>query len=272
MTAPQTMITTADPDGDLLERVLVAGDLSKLTPAQRLDYYRRVCDSLGLNTLTRPFEYITLNGRLTLYASRNCTDQLRAIRNVSVTIVARERLDDLYVVTARATMPDGRTDESIGAVVLAGLKGEALANALMRGETKAKRRVTLSICGLSWVDESEVPSIPGARPVTVDHETGEIVVAGAASLSTATAPTTPPAIPPSAPASAGGPPRLTPAQKNQINALVGELGWKSAQFADWTQDAFGCEPTAMTVEQASRAIAFLRAQRAARQGEQPPLV
>lgn len=258
--SPSQQTITPDMDAaelDLLERVLVGGDLSKLTPAQRLYYYRQVCDSLGLNPLTRPFEYITLNGRLSLYASRNCTDQLRATRNVSVTIVARERLDDLYVVTARATTPDGRTDESIGVVMLAGLRGDALANALMRAETKAKRRVTLSICGLSWVDESEVPSIPHARPVEVDHETGEILIpAGAAPA------------PPAPPGRASGP---TPAQKNQINALVGELGWKSAQFADWTQDTFGCEPSAMTTGQAARAIAFLLEQRALKRGEQPPL-
>jgi hypothetical protein len=66
-------------------------------------------------------------------------------------------------VTARATMPDGRHDESIGAVPIEGLKGENRANALMKGETKAKRRVTLSICGLGILDESEVESIAGAQ-------------------------------------------------------------------------------------------------------------
>jgi hypothetical protein len=34
--------------------------------------------------------------------------------------------------------------------------------------TKAKRRVTLSICGLGMLDESEVASIPGARTSGVD--------------------------------------------------------------------------------------------------------
>jgi len=44
------------------------------------------------------------------------------------------------------------------------LKGEARSNAMMKAETKAKRRVTLSICGLGMLDESETDSIPGARP------------------------------------------------------------------------------------------------------------
>jgi hypothetical protein len=84
-----------------------------------------------------------------------------------VTITARDVVEDCYVVTARAAFPDGRHDESIGAVPIAGLKGESRSNAMMKAETKAKRRVTLSLVGLSTLDESEVDSIPGAQPVPV---------------------------------------------------------------------------------------------------------
>jgi len=65
-------------------------------------------------------------------------------------------------------------DQAKGAVVIGNLKGEAKANAIMKAETKAKRRVTLSICGMGWTDESEIDSIPNARPVDVDFGTGEI--------------------------------------------------------------------------------------------------
>jgi hypothetical protein len=147
--------------GEVIERVLIQGDLSKLSGDDRVRYYNAVCDSLSLNPLTRPFEYIVLNGRLTLYAKRECTEQLRRRDKVSVTIVSRELVEGVYVVTARATLPDGRSDESIGAVTVEGLKGEARANSYMRCETKAKRRVTLSICGLGVLDETEVSDIPG---------------------------------------------------------------------------------------------------------------
>ena len=161
-------------DAATLEHVLLGGDLAKMSPAQRLVYYRAVCDSLGLNPLTRPFQYLSLNGKLVLYASKDCTEQLRAKHNISVTLTDKQVLEDVYVVTARATRPDGRTDESTGAVAIAGLKGELKANALLRAETKAKRRVTLSIQGLGMLDDSEIGSIPDARPVDVDAETGEI--------------------------------------------------------------------------------------------------
>lgn len=170
----QALQTTNGIDAGAIERVVLQGDLSELTPAHRVQYYNATCESLGLNPLTKPFDYLKLNGRLTLYARKDCTDQLRKNYRVSIAIVSRDRIDDVYVVTARATLPDGRADESVGAVPIHNLKGEALANALMKCETKAKRRVTLSICGLGMLDEAEVSSIRDSEQVTVDHGTGEI--------------------------------------------------------------------------------------------------
>ena len=50
-----------------------------------------------------------------------------------------------------------------------------LANAQMKAVTKGKRRLTLSLCGLGWLDETEIETIPTAKAVTVIQETGEIV-------------------------------------------------------------------------------------------------
>lgn len=158
------MSTAVVPLSEDIERVLLTGDLSKLTPDQRLSYYNRVCESLDLNPLTKPFLYLNLNGKTVLYASKDCTEQLRKKHSVSVKIAAREEAAGCYVVTAQAALPSGRCDESIGAVNIENLKGENRSNALMKAETKAKRRVTLSICGLGMLDESEVDSIPGAVP------------------------------------------------------------------------------------------------------------
>lgn len=173
--AENAALMTADQQAAIVEQVVMQGDLAKLTPAQRVQYYRAVCQSVGVNPLTKPFDYLNLNGKLVLYATRTCTDQIRANTKQSVQIAAREVFEDVYVVTARGTMPDGRTDESTGAVNIAGLKGEAKANAYMKAETKAKRRLTLSMAGLGWMDESEVSSVPTAHVAHVDMETGEIL-------------------------------------------------------------------------------------------------
>lgn len=189
---------TTTVDTSIIEKVMLVGDLAQLPPPQRVEYYNAVCRSLNLNPLTRPFEYIILDGKMTLYARRDATDQLRKNNGVSITIVSRERIGDVYVVTARAIEPNGRTDEATGVVPLvkeggdwkksqtgksyfAGngewveFRGSDLANALMKAETKAKRRVTLSICGLGWTDETELETIASAKPVKVVQETGEIV-------------------------------------------------------------------------------------------------
>ncbi len=150
--------------GEIMESVIIKGDLSKLSPVERSTYYLKVCESVGLNPLTKPFEYITLNGKLTLYALRACTDQLRSVHEVSVEELVETERDGVYIVTTKVRNGKGRTDMAKGAVTIANLKGDALANAMMKAETKAKRRATLSICGLGFLDETEIETIPGARP------------------------------------------------------------------------------------------------------------
>ncbi len=166
--------TTQAVDAVAIEQVIMGGDLSALKPEQRVSYYQSVCKSLGLNPLTKPFDYIKLNGKLTLYARRDAADQLRKLNQVSISDVDIQYTDDLVIVMVNAADKTGRADSDLGAVNIKGLQGEARANAIMKAITKAKRRVTLSICGLGWLDETEVETIPDAQPVTVAME-GEVV-------------------------------------------------------------------------------------------------
>jgi hypothetical protein len=186
-------------DLSIMEQVIIKGDLAKLTPDERVQYYGALCHSVGLNPMTKPFEYIELNGKLTLYARKDAGDQLRQSRKVKITKIEKEVVDDVYVVTAHAETADGRTDYDIGAVALVKENGEwktaqgsgkkyfqgngtytklapeDRANAMMKAITKAKRRVTLSICGLGFLDETEIKDIPQAKATVVDMETGEII-------------------------------------------------------------------------------------------------
>src|SRR4029450_11674009 len=117
---------------EVVEKVVIGGDLSELDAALRAEFYTAVCRSLGLNPLTKPFEFLTLNGKLRLYALRDCADQLRRLHGISIYITNRERMGDIYIITARAKDRTGREDESTGAGALGTLKGDALANALMK--------------------------------------------------------------------------------------------------------------------------------------------
>lgn len=143
---------------DSLEKALIGGDLATLTTEERIGYYKKTCDSLGLNPLTKPFEYIKLNGKLTLYARKDCTDQLRKLHGVSIDKPDVQQIDNLIIVSISARDSSGRIDSDIGVVKKGDMQNAA--NELMKAVTKAKRRVTLSLCGLGMLDETEVETIP----------------------------------------------------------------------------------------------------------------
>lgn len=146
--------------GEIIEDLIIKGDLAKFTPEQRVSYYRQVCHSLGLNELTKPFDYITLSGKLTLYPNRTCADQLRKLNGISIAITSQTVANDVLTVRVKAKDRDGREDEDIGAVPFPDtLRGDARANQILKAVTKAKRRVTLSISGLGWFEETEDETI-----------------------------------------------------------------------------------------------------------------
>lgn len=172
-----------EPDLTAIERVVVAGDLGKLTPDERWSYYRGVCQSVGLNPFTQPFLYITLSGKLTLYATKGAADQLRDHHHISIAKPAIDLTDGLCIVTVTATDKSGRTDSDLGIVPIENLRGDAKANAILKAVTKAKRRVTLSMCGLGMLDETEVEAIPNAKPANIEPvPSNALPFAGAAIL------------------------------------------------------------------------------------------
>lgn len=162
--------------GALVESVIVKGDLAKLTAEERTNYYLAVCKGIGLNPLTRPLEFLTLNGKLVLYAKRDAADQLRKINGVSIEILSQKISDGILTVHVRAKDRTGRTDEDLGVVQVGRAQGDMLANIILKGITKAKRRVTLSICGLGMLDETELETIPDAAKGFERREPAELDV------------------------------------------------------------------------------------------------
>lgn len=189
---------------DALWRIVSSGDLGGLNPKQKSDYYLYRCRQEGLNPASQPFVYMKMQGKEILYAGKTAADQLRKLHGITLRIVDQQQIHDVWQVTVEATAPDGRTDTDIGVVTLGAAKGDALGNALMKAVTKAKRRVTYSICGTGVLDETEMETIPGVQrtdspsrtpdaatapvrahtatpvpAVVVDAETGEIQQANA---------------------------------------------------------------------------------------------
>ena len=167
-----------------LEKVILNADLSSLTGEQRVNFYYQVCDQYGLDPFTRPFEFIKMNNKLVLYATKSCASALQELKSISVEIVKQEQFQDVWIVTVRGTRAnekaaDGRViAENVGITPIKGLSGDALSNSIMKAVTKAQRRLILQMCGLGQTDETELQSIANVSPqpvvkVEVDEQ-GEI--------------------------------------------------------------------------------------------------
>jgi hypothetical protein len=122
------------------------------------------CSAAGLDPRTQPFEYITLQGKLTLYAKKGAADQIASNNSLSTQIISKH-IDDYISVQVRVSDPSGRFTEDIGLVPTPKQTGDIYANAVLKAVSKAKRRAILSHCGLGMLDETEVESIPGAQPI-----------------------------------------------------------------------------------------------------------
>lgn len=156
-------------EANIMSTLILKGDIGKLSENERVEYYKSLCTRLNLDWLTRPFDYLVLKGKQVLYLNKGGAEQLNRVHDVSISITNTERIDDVYIVTARASLPGdndrplGRFADSTGAVSVTGLRGDDLANCYMKAETKAKRRATISLLGLAMLDETEVHSVPGAE-------------------------------------------------------------------------------------------------------------
>ena len=164
---PKGEVAVIDPT--IIESIVTKGDLSGLNQVQKVQYYNYRCKQIGLDPSAKPFDLLNLSGKQVLYANAGATQQLCNIHRLSTQITGKERVDDIYIVSVRVTGADGRVSENQGAVSVSGLKGDALANAVLKCTTKAIRRSVLAHCGLGMLDETEVETIPNAYKVDLTN-------------------------------------------------------------------------------------------------------
>lgn len=164
---------------ETMTKLMLTGDMAGLNENQRIVYYQKMCNHLQLDPVTLPFSILALKGKTVLYANKGCAAQLNLKHHINHEIKSREFIKGLYVVTAFAKTKDGRFTENIGAIPIQSSDGkdfcgETLANAMMKAETKAKRRATLDLVGLGMPDVSEVETIADAQIYTMDENTGAL--------------------------------------------------------------------------------------------------
>ena len=156
----ETELIPVSNNSELISNLVLNGDISKMSNEMKVQYYNQLCHSLNLNPVTKPFQIIAFQGKTILYATKDCTEQLRKINKVSIVELNQDLKEGLCISKCKVQDKDNRYDIATGVVNISGLKGGDLANAIMKSETKAKRRATLSICGLGILDESELDTMP----------------------------------------------------------------------------------------------------------------
>ena len=166
---------------EIMNKIILKGDISTLSESQKLAYYGAMCDRIGIDPMTQPFQLLKLQGKEVLYCTKSGAEQLNKIHKVSHEIRKREETNNICAVEVRASMEDGeerRFVDEIGAVKLTSetgqsLTGDAYVNAIMKAVTKAKRRATLSLLGLGMLDETETETIPNAIRVEIKQVSEE---------------------------------------------------------------------------------------------------
>jgi hypothetical protein len=167
-----TAIASQEPNYvQVLEKVVTKGDLADLTPADRMNYYKHICNILKLRWETKPFAFLEFTDKKTgikkvvLYALKECTEQIRYRDKCSAKILKTEIVEDVYCVWSETATPDGRTTEQLGAVSLKGMNSEDKPSAMKKAVTQSYRRGILTHAGLGFLDETEALDLPSAKMI-----------------------------------------------------------------------------------------------------------
>lgn len=149
--------------GRALLAVQAAGrDTSSLRLDQKAAVLEGLARALGLNPLSQPVIFLKTQGREVVYVTKVGTDQIASRlrlqrRTIHGPDVRKVHGKDLAFCQVEVTAPDGRSEMSTATLPITDP-----VNDLMKVESKAKRRATLSIAGLGLLTEEEIETIPGA--------------------------------------------------------------------------------------------------------------
>jgi hypothetical protein len=95
---------------DAVRQAIAAGDFKHCTDAEREQYIEALCATIGISPISRPFGWLKQptrggNHNLVCYALKDATEQLRSLRQVSLSILRCEPVADVMMVHVRATLP-----------------------------------------------------------------------------------------------------------------------------------------------------------------------
>lgn len=143
----------------IAQRAAMTGNLKALNNDERWQYYLAMCAHLDLDPVSRPFDWIEQEGRLTLYPNANCASQLADKMGLSFPEFQDNVIGEVYIFRVKA-VAEGRECWATGAVPM-GKSPEQISRAIKKAETQAKRRAALSMGGLALTESDEMQEVGG---------------------------------------------------------------------------------------------------------------
>jgi hypothetical protein len=161
-----------------------SGNIAQLNPDEQDFIKAKLCERYNLDPILRPFELISFaGGQQKFYMTASATNQLANALSLTREIVNLE-IDEQRMIakcTVKVSSPTNRSETCNAFIAISKfappkerggiptrvlMEGEELANTLMKLETKAKRKATMSFFGImdAGTDYEDRPAAPLAAP------------------------------------------------------------------------------------------------------------
>ncbi len=177
----ELQIQSAGISSKMMNHFLQTGDVLHFKEEDKLKIMHMICNKLGVDPITRPVELLKLPAtnktpeREIWYLSSTGCEMIAAKWKMSFKIKDRgvDKEEGIAYCVMEATIPEtNRVDEATAFVECAikDMKGEIklffgtqMANARMKCETKARRRLIKRLAGLDYIDEDDVKDLEKER-------------------------------------------------------------------------------------------------------------
>lgn len=147
------------------QNILINKDLASLPIDKQTSFMLQSCEHLGINPLVRPFEILKFQGKAVLYLTASGCENLASQFSISFKILKKEidHVSGTASIEIEGTIPamngkPERKDVSTAYITIGShslkdqtfttLKGLDFANAMMKLETKARRRLIIRMAGI----------------------------------------------------------------------------------------------------------------------------
>jgi hypothetical protein len=159
------------PPTEMMQRLAI-GKGNYRTEKEQFEVVELLIQQLSVRRESSPFRFLQdRNGSIQPYLTASGAADIMAQSGATVTDIQISMLEGCAIARCTISMKDGRIGCGMGAVYVAGLKGEQMANGLMKASTKATRRTILQHCrpeAVWLLQEDDLPTIEGIKTLPIE--------------------------------------------------------------------------------------------------------